>query len=128
MTEIISMSLDEKTLQNLDSLQKELGSTGRSETIRQCIRMFANEKKQFQKMSGEVNGVVLVVHPDDHSETITDIRHHYQAIIKTQLHNHLENHVCLELFMVQGLGETVKKFVSALQTSKKTDLVKLIVV
>lgn len=128
MTEIISVSLDEKTRTDLDTLQKELGFSGRSETIRQCIRLFASEKKQSTKLNGEVNGVVLVVHPDDHTETISDIRHHYQGIVKTQIHNHLENHVCFELFMVKGAGEIVKNFVKALQASRKTELVKLFVV
>ncbi len=128
MTEIISMSLDEKTLQNLDSLQKELGFSGRSETIRQCIRLFASDRKQSSKLSGEMNGVVLVVHNDDHTQTISDIRHHYQSIVKTQIHNHLDNHLCLELFIVSGTGETVKKLVNAFQASRKTDLVKLFII
>ena len=60
MAEIISMSLDEKTLQDLDHLQKELGFSGRSETIRQCIRVFASERKQSTKLKGEMDGVVVV--------------------------------------------------------------------
>ncbi len=128
MSEIISMSLDEQSLKDLDLLQKELGFSGRSETIRQCIRLFSNDQKQSRKISGEINGVVLVVHPDEHTETISRIRHAFQHIVKTQIHNHLENHVCFELFIVKGPSETVKKLANALQTSPKVNLVKLLVV
>ncbi len=128
MSEIISMSLDEKTLNDLDALQNELGFSGRSETIRQCIRLFSNERKQSRTLKGEVNGVVLVVHPDEHTEAVSHTRHEFQSIIKTQIHNHLENHTCLELFVVKGPAENVKKLTNTLQTSKKVTLVKLLVV
>ncbi len=128
MAEIISMSLDEQSLQELDKLQKELGFSGRSETIRQCIRLFSNDQKQSRKLSGEVDGVVLVVHPDEQTEMVSTTRHAFQHIIKTQIHNHLENHVCLELFIVKGPAEMVKKLTNTLQTSKKVNLVKLLVV
>lgn len=128
MSEIISMSLDEPTLKELDNLQKELGFSGRSETIRQCVRLFSNDQKQSRKLTGEIDGVILVVHPDEHTETVSQTRHAYQTIIKTQIHNHLENHMCLELFIVKGPAETVKKLAKTLQTSKKVTLVKLLVV
>lgn len=128
MAEIISMSLDEETLTNLDTLQKELGFSGRSETIRQCIRLFTNEQKQSRKLSGEINGIVLVAHPDEHTEKVSAIRHAYQSIIKTQIHNHLENHSCLELFIIKGPAENVKRMIRDLQGSKKMTLVKLLVV
>ncbi len=128
MSEIISMSLDEQTLEDLDLLQKELGFSGRSETIRQCIRLFSNDRKQSKQMKGELNGVILVVHPDDHTEAISKIRHSFQPIIKTQIHNHLDNHACFELFVVKGPADTVRKMTGTLQTSKKVNLVKLIVV
>lgn len=128
MTEIISMSMDEQSLQELDKLQKEQGFSGRSETIRQCIQLFANEQKQSRKLTGEIDGVVLVVHADEHTETVSQTRHAFQHIIKTQIHNHLENHMCLELFIVKGPAETVKKLTKTLQQSKKVTLVKLLVV
>lgn len=128
MAEIISMSMDEETLHNLDTLQKELEFSSRSETIRQCIRLFTSEHKQSQKLTGEINGIVLVAHPDELTEQVSAIRHAFQSIIKTQVHNHLENHSCLEIFIIKGPAESVKRMIHALQGSKKTTLVKLLVV
>ena len=128
MTQIISMSLDEKTLKEVDALQHELGFSGRSETLRQCIRLFSNDHQQSKKLRGEIDGVLLVVHPDEHTENISNTRHAYQHIIKTHIHNHLENHTCLELFVVHGNAETIQKFARTLQASPKVNLVKLLVV
>jgi len=128
MSEIISMSMDEATLRDLDTLQKSMGFSGRSETIRQCIRLFANDQKQSRQLHGEINGVLLIVHPDEATEHVSETRHEYQHVIKTQIHNHLENHTCLELFIIKGAAETVKKLANSLQTSKKVNLVKLLVV
>lgn len=128
MSEIISMSLDENTLLDLDTLQKELGFSGRSETIRQCIRLFANDHKQGRKLHGEIDGVVLAVHPDEFTENVSETRHRYQHIIKTQIHHHLDSHACLELLIVKGPADTIRKLTHELQTSKKMTLVKLLVV
>ncbi|MEK6970978.1 MAG: hypothetical protein AABW68_04825 [archaeon] len=128
MTQIISMSMDEKTLHELDTLQDDLGLSGRSETIRQCIRLFATEQKQSRTMKGDVDGVVLVMHPDEHTENVSTVRHAHQGIIKTQIHHHLENHSCLELFINKGPAETVKRLMGGIQKDKKITLAKLIVV
>jgi CopG family nickel-responsive transcriptional regulator len=128
MTEIISMSMDEKTLKELETLQGDLGLSGRSETIRQCIRLFSNEKKQSKKMTGEIDGVILAVHPDEYTETVSQTRHAHQSIIKTQIHHHLDSHACLELFIVKGNADHVKRLMGDLQANKRITFSKLLVV
>ncbi len=128
MTEIVSLSLDEASLKDLEMLQKELGFSGRSEAVRQCIRLFANDHKQSKKLKGEIHGVLLVVHPDEYNEMISESRHAFQHIVQTHIHNHLENHVCMELFVLKGPAPTVQEFAQKLHASPKTNLVKLLVV
>ena len=123
---IISLSINEKLLRDIDKLEKELGFSGRSEVIRAGLRMLLADKKEKSRLKGVVDAVLLAIHEDKHSEQVSAIRHKYQDIIKTQIHNHLENHRCLEIFVLNGDSEQVKKISDELQTSRKIDFVKLI--
>ena len=61
---IVSISLNDEILKQIDSLQKNLGFSGRSDAIRAGIRSFVSEEKQKEDLSGNVNAILLVVHND----------------------------------------------------------------
>ena len=127
MAEIISMSLSSETLDELDAMQKLLGFSGRSETIRAGIKSLLSEKKELSQMKGKVDAVLLVIHADKHTQDVAEIRHKYPGIIKTQVHNHLENDKCLEIFVVSGTAEKIKALANDFRVNKKIDYSRVIV-
>ncbi len=127
MAKIISMSLNDKILKDIDKIQKELGFSGRSEAIRAGLRLLISDKKEKSKLKGTIDAVLLVIHEDENSEEVSILRHKYEELIKTQVHNHLENHKCLEIFILNGEAEKIKKLTEGFQTNRKIDFVKLIV-
>jgi len=62
---IVSISLNDEILKQIDALQKNLGFSGRSDAIRAGIRSFVSEEKQKEDLSRNVNAILLVVHNDD---------------------------------------------------------------
>ena len=63
---IVSISLNDEILKQIDTLQKNLGFSGRSDAIRAGIRSFVSEEKQKENLSGNVNAILLVVHNDEY--------------------------------------------------------------
>lgn len=124
---IISMSLPPEVLEQMDLLQEDLGFSGRSELIRTAVAMLVSDTKEKRKLSGTVDGVVIVIHPERYTDDLSELQHTFQHIIKTQIHNHLKDHKCLEIFIVHGTAEAVKRFHEAFQTSRKVELVRLFV-
>ncbi len=124
---IISMSIPQELLEQMDTLQEDIGFSGRSELIRTAVTMLANDTKEKSKLSGVVDGVVIVIHPERYTDDLSELPHTFQHIIKTQIHNHLKNHKCLEIFIVHGTAEAIKRFHEAFQTSRKVELVRLFV-
>ena len=55
------------------------------------------------------------------------MRHKYEDLVKTQVHNHLESHKCLEIFILKGDAGSIKKLAEDFQTNRKIDFAKLIV-
>ncbi len=128
MAQIISMSLNNQILKDIDSIQHELGFSGRSEAIRAGIRTLLTEHKQKEKMNGIIEAALIVVHNEEESDEVSAIRHNYQHIIKTQIHNHLESHKCLEIFVLHGDAKKVKELLRAFEKNTKVELVKSIIV
>ncbi len=126
MPDIISISVNEDIRRELDDLQKSMGFSGRSEAIRAAVRVMAAEQKDRAKLKGECDAVLLVIHKDEGGDEVSEIRHEFSGIIKTQVHNHLKNHKCLEIFVLGGDASKVRKMTELLQSAKSVELAKLI--
>ncbi len=124
---IISISLTGEILEEIDRLQKELGFSGRSEVIRAGARMLLADNKEKEKLEGRLNSVLLLIHAQKMEDTVTEIKHEFEDIISTQIHNHLREDKCIEVFILDGDAARIKQLVRLFQTSGKMDYVKLII-
>ena len=123
---IVSISLTEEILREIDSLQKNLGFSGRSDAIRAGIRSFVSEEKQKENLSGNVNAILLVVHNDEYDNQVNGIKHSYEDLITTHLHSKIEGDKCMELFMLKGEANSVSSITKDFQINKRMDTVKLV--
>ncbi|MBN2602635.1 MAG: CopG family ribbon-helix-helix protein [Candidatus Thermoplasmatota archaeon] len=123
---IVSISLNENILNEIDRMEKELGYSGRSEVIRAGARHLISEFKDREKISGQVNAILLLIHSADSEDVVSDIKHNFEDVTVTQIHSHLRNK-CLEIFILDGDAEKIKEMVRLFQTSRKMDNVKLII-
>ena len=119
---IVSISLTEEILREIDSLQKSLGFSGRSDAIRAGIRSFVSEEKQKENLSGNVNAILLVVHNDEYDNQVNGIKHSYEDLITTHLHSKIEGDKCMELFMLKGEADSVSSITKDFQINKRMDL------
>ncbi len=125
---IITISLNNEFLKDLNEIQKRLGFSGRSEMIRAAVRMLDNEYRQKEGLFGNIEGVIIVEHDENAEDNVTTIKHKFNDVITSHLHTHLRNEKCLEIFVVNGNGEKIKELFHMFQTNKNINHVKLIVV
>ena len=123
---IVSISLNDEILKQIDALQKSLGFSGRSDAIRAGIRSFVSEEKQKEDLSGNVNAILLVVHNDEYDNQVTEVKHSYEDLITMHLHSKIEGDKCMELFILKGESELVSDITKNFQINKKMDTVKLV--
>ena len=124
---IISISLNENILKDIEKIQNDYGYSGRSEVIRAGVRLLISESKDTEKLYGEINSILIVIHNHDSESVVSEIKHDFKDITKTQLHSHFEKEKCLEIFVLQGKAERIREMYRLLNTNKKMDIVKLIV-
>jgi len=117
---IVSLSLPEQMVKEMDQIQKSQGFTGRSELVRAALRLMLEDSKEKDSLVGHVNAVVTVTHRQDHEEPITRLKHEFEDIVKTHLHSKTTQGNCVELFLLEGEGKKVASMTKAFQ--KEDDL------
>ena len=123
---IVSISLNQEILSELDKLQKTMGFSGRSEAIRAGIRTFVSEEKQRSELVGNIHAILLVVHNDEFDHVVSGIKHNFEDLITTHLHSKIEGEKCMELFGIDGDAERVSTITKDFQVNKNMDTVKLV--
>ena len=123
---VVSVSLDEDSLKVLDRIQKMNELSGRSEAVRVCLRSAEAEVRDRESMKGEVEGVLVVIHASHNEPSLDELKHEFQAVVSTQIHSHLKDQKCLEVFIVRGPSDVVKEMLTRFQRDEKMDYVKFV--
>lgn len=123
---IISISLSEKLLQEIDQLKEELGFSGRSEVIRTSTRMLIADNQEKESLKGNINSILILIHDQKAEDKVTEIKHDFEDIINTQIHSHIKDNKCMEIFIMEGDAQRTNTLRKLFQTSRKMDYVKLV--
>lgn len=127
MTQIISISLNEDILKDIDDIQKKLGFSGRSEVVRTSVRSLIQEEKRFEGKKGKTEGVLIVLHDEKHTNEFSELKHQFHNIVKTHIHHEIKEHNCLEILLFEGKYSDVKKLNDVFLSSNKMTMVKMII-
>jgi len=105
------VSIEESLLKNFDRLISRKGYQNRSEALRDLIRE-SLVQEEWEEGKKETVGTIAIVyshHTRELSRTLTEMQHRYYQSILSTLHIHLDEHNCLEVLVVKGKGEDIKK-------------------
>ncbi|MBI3014917.1 MAG: nickel-responsive transcriptional regulator NikR [Candidatus Tectomicrobia bacterium] len=123
------ISLEEDLLKKFDSLISRKGYSNRSEAIRDLIRDNL-VKQEWDAGDREIVGAITLVYSHDTREltdTLTDLQHHFHGATVSTMHVHLDEHNCLEVLVVRGKGNEIKKIADRLIGTKGVKHGKLVV-
>ena len=124
-----SISLPPSLLQQLDQMSAEKGYANRSLAVADMIRNHLVEHHQ-KTGTADIAGTITLVydHHKPHLQaTLTGIQHDHHDVILSTVHVHLDHHNCLEVLLVRGRGEVIRKIADALITAKGVKYGKLTV-
>ncbi len=113
------VSIDRGLLKNLDSLIRKMGYTNRSKAIADLIRTRLAEKEW--EAGAEAIGTISVIY--DHrqrelSAKLTHLQHdHFRKVISSQ-HIHLDPNNCLEVIIIRGKPDEIKRMANLLLASR----------
>ena len=123
---IISVSIPEKLLERVESSIKEQGFANRSEIMRQAVRTFISESRSLRELTGEIAASITIIYERETTKgQISEIHHSFGDIISTFLHAHIDEDYCLEVIVVKGEADTIRKLVDAFQTNEQISQLKV---
>jgi CopG family nickel-responsive transcriptional regulator len=116
---VVSLSFPESMLKEMDEVQKNSGFTGRSELVRAAIRMLLEDSREKATAAGDMNGLLIVTHDEEEEAPVTKLKHQYEDIITTHVHNKTKTSMCIEVFVVQGDAKKINAMSKSFQAEDK---------
>jgi CopG family transcriptional regulator, nickel-responsive regulator len=115
-------------IKEMNQIQESDGFSGRSELVRAAIRLMLEDSRSKDSISGHVNAIIVVTHEESNEAPITRLKHQFEDIVKTHIHNKVSHSNCIELFMLEGEGKKVALMAKEFQKEDKLKSVKLVVI
>lgn len=114
------VSIDEGLVEKFDDLIARKGYENRSEALRDLIRDSLVDQG-WQNAETQAVGVVTVVYDHDQqdlSHRLMHLQHHFENVIVSTLHVHLDEHNCLEAVVLKGKSGEIQKVADLLTSAK----------
>ncbi len=112
----------------MNVIQESQGYAGRSDVVRAAIRLLLSDSREKGSLAGRVTAILVVTHDESNEEPITRLKHAYDNIVRTHIHNKMGQNNCFELFLLEGEGKKIASMTSAFQKERKLRSVKLLVI
>ena len=120
---VVSVSMPESLLERIDSFAENHGYTGRSEVVREASRNLLSEFEDKRLEDRRLMAVVTVIFDYETTsveERMMGLRHEYEGLVASNFHNHVGNHYCMELFVLEGMLEDISTFVGKIRATRDT--------
>ncbi|MDI9643674.1 MAG: CopG family ribbon-helix-helix protein [Candidatus Verstraetearchaeota archaeon] len=113
---VISISLPDELLSELDKVLGEEWYASRSEVIRQAVRKYISEYRSLERIEGEVVATITVLYNKmEKGEDQLRLQHEFGDIISAFLHSHMDGSTCLEVMVVKGRSKRLKELIDGMK-------------
>lgn len=124
------ISLPKTLLAKFDSMLEGTRYTSRSNAIRDAMGKWMAELEGLTAGKEMKVGALMVLynHTKGAADALTELQHHFTETIISSIHVHLDIKKCLEIIVVRGRGEKVKKLSSKIIGGKGIEEVKSLLI
>ena len=102
---VISITLPSNLLKKFDEFTETRGYYSRSEAFRDAVRNLISEAEVAKMETENVAATIMITCEyarRDVDTKITEIRHEFDDIVIENVHRHIAEKYCLEIFITQG--------------------------
>jgi CopG family nickel-responsive transcriptional regulator len=119
---VVSVSMPDELLERIDAFAEEHGYTGRSEVVREAARNLLGEFDDEGLEGRDLMGLVTVIfdyEATDVEQRLMHLRHDHDDLVVSHVHNHVGDHYCMELFILEGDLEDISTFVGQVRATQE---------
>lgn len=116
---VVSVSLPDAMVAQVDHVISEGGFTGRSEVVRAALRDFfhAHDAEGARRANARRTATLTVVYEEGAEREVSEIRHRFGRVVSSMMHSHAGPQ-CVELYFLAGSGTDVRTFADRLRAAR----------
>lgn len=112
------VSLPKKMVEEFDVLLQDLGYSNRSKAISDALRDFIIQRRWARK-KGEFVCIISYIYNHESGTVIhklINLQHAYSNLIRSTMHSHFGKENCVEVIIVSGKREKIKRLFNEIST------------
>ncbi len=124
---MISITLPNDLLRRVDEFMKTRGYYSRSEAFRDAIRSLISESEISRAETGNVSATIMITCDyarRDVDLKVTEVRHEFDDVVVENVHRHIDDKYCLEIFIAQGKNERIVDLIGRIRGMRGIQQVK----
>jgi len=115
---VVSITLPSELLRRFDEFIKARGYFSRSEAFRDAVRSLISESELAKLESGNVAATIMTTCDyarKDVDLKMTEIRHEFDDVVIENVHRHIDEKYCLEIFITEGSNDRILNLINRLR-------------
>jgi CopG family nickel-responsive transcriptional regulator len=115
---VVSITLPSQLLRKFDEFVKTRGYYSRSEGFRDAVRNLIAEAEVVRLQEGSVATTIMIICDyarKDVDRHISEVRHEFDDVVVENVHRHIENRYCLEVFIAEGSHQRITDLISRIR-------------
>ena len=111
--ERFTISMDDQLFEQFDTVAQARGYVNRSEAIRDLVREYLENARLQKDNKGYFIATLSYIfnhHERDLASQVTSAHHHHHDLTLSSMHVHMDHDNCLEVVILRGTVQDVRKF------------------
>lgn len=124
---VVSVTIPSQLLRKFDAFMKTRGYYSRSEAFRDAIRSLMAEAELAKLETGNVAATIMIIYDyarKDADSRITEVRHEFDDVVIENIHRHIGEKYCLEIFVAEGNNKRILDLVGKVRGMRVIQQVK----
>jgi len=118
---ILSLSLPEPLVRQLDHVIAGRGFKGRSSAMRAALTEFVQGQRREDDLRGQVAVIAVLGYPERSERALSEIRHEHNDLVTSLLHAHTPKGRCATVLLAEGSSDRVRTFLTRLRSLRDLD-------
>ena len=115
---VVSITLPGELLRKFDEFIKNRGYYSRSEAFRDAVRSLIAESELAKLETGNIAATIMTTCDYERKDVdlkVTEVRHEFDDVVIENVHRHIEEKYCLEIFIAQGNNDRILNLINRLR-------------
>ena len=115
---VVSITLPNELLRKFDAFIENRGYYSRSEAFRDAIRNIISESELAKLESGNAAATIMTTCDyarKDVDLKMTEVRHEFDDVVIENVHRHIGEKYCLEIFIAEGNNDRILNLINRLR-------------